>query len=186
MNDLWGLKNLSLNVWSESLQLTGCFPPFPPAWIITPSRPSLAPTEILQKTPIKYCRACTIGSSAILLTKGPYLGREIPHSPWDCRQGTWSCWLQFLLLLQKRFSFFWVWVHFFSYPVGGKEKKQRVRKSFTQQIHQGNTENGYKSLPIPCTEITFISCKLKNTHLVKISFQGQILYIHGRKKKKSS
>lgn len=39
---------------------------------------------------------------------------------------------------------------------------------------------------IPCTEITFTSCKLKNTHLAYISFQWQTLYIHGRKKEKSS
>lgn len=154
-----------------------------PGLVLLPLKPSR------KQTPIKYCRACTIGLSAIFLTKGPYLGREIPYSPRDCRQGSWSSWLQFLLLLQKRFRFFWVWVHFFSHSVGGKETTQRVRKSCTQQQNQRSIKETQKtgmSPHIPCTEITFTSCKLKNTHLAYISFQWQTLYIHGRKKEKSS
>lgn len=110
-----------------------------------------------KQTLIKYCRACTIGSSDIFLTKSPHLGREISYSPRDCRQGTWSCWLQFLLLLQKRFSFFWVWVHFFSHPVGGKNRGwgRAVLNRSIKEIQQTGT-----SFHIPCTEFTFISCKL--------------------------
>lgn len=160
-----------------------------PPETITPPRPSLALTESLQRTnccQVKHHPASVTSSSGIFLPEDPFLGRASTHSPRACREGSWSCLLPLLLLLQERFSFFRGRVHLFSHSVEGKETKQRVNgEPHSQQQTQRSSKGWQKTGPgapnSPCREI---SCKANKLHLLRSSSQRQSLHLDGREKNK--
>lgn len=124
---------------------TACSPHFRPHR--TSHIPSLVllPPKILQKThthQLIYHRAkpATSTWASSLSWQRSMQGREITDSPRDSWEGTWSWWLPFLLLLQKRFRFFWAWVHFFSHSVGEKRDKPEGKKTKKNQRSSSETQ----------------------------------------------
>lgn len=139
----WEIQAFSCAVshWDYSL-----LPPLPSPQNITHSQPGFAPTKNLAEntltSKVKYHRAkpATSTWASSLSWQQSMQGREITDSPRDSWEGTWSWWLPFLLLLQKRFRFFWAWVHFFSHSVGEKRDKPEGKKTKKTQRSSSETQ----------------------------------------------